>query len=130
MLRIFLVDDNAMARAAMKAALQQHAEWVVVGEACNGREALQDFRRHQPELTVMDFRMPEMNGLDAARQLTEWNPDALVLMITTDPSSQLQEEARSAGIKGICSKEELACLETAIDAVIGGGTYFHQKAAA
>ena len=128
MLRIFLVDDNALARAAIKAALQQHAEWVVVGEACNGREALESFRRHQPQLTVMDFLMPEMNGLDAARQLTEWNPDALVLMITT--SSQLQEEARNAGIKGICAKEELHCLETAIDALIRGGTYFHQRAAA
>jgi CheY-like chemotaxis protein len=130
LLRIFLVDDNAMARAAIKVALQQHSEWVVVGEACNGREALEEFRRHKPQLTVMDFLMPEMNGLEAARQLTAWKPDVPILMITTDPSSQLQEEARNAGIKGVCAKGEMHCLETAIDAVIHGGTYFSEKVAA
>jgi CheY-like chemotaxis protein len=55
LLRIFLVDDNAAARGAIKGALQQHSEWVVVGEACNGRQALENFPAHQPQVTVMDF---------------------------------------------------------------------------
>jgi DNA-binding NarL/FixJ family response regulator len=130
LLRIFLVDDNAMARAAVKAALQQNPDWIVVGEAYNGRQAVETFRRYQPHLTVMDFLMPEMNGLEAARQLTQRIPDALILMITTDPSSQLQNEARRAGIKGVCPKEEMHCLEEAIDSVIRGGTYFQEKSAA
>jgi DNA-binding NarL/FixJ family response regulator len=130
LLRIFLVDDNAMARTAIKAALQRHSEWVVVGEACSGPEAVQTFRRYRPQLTVMDFLMPEMNGLEAARRLTARNPDALILMITTDPTMQLQVEARSAGIRGVCAKNETHHLEDAIDAVIHGGTYFSEKAAA
>jgi DNA-binding NarL/FixJ family response regulator len=130
LLRIFLVDDNAMARAAVKAALQQNPDWIVVGEAYNGRQAVETFRRYQPHLTVMDFLMPEMNGLEAARQLTQRIPDALILMITTDPSSQLQNEARRAGIKGVCPKEEMHGLEEAIDSVIRGGTYFQEKSAA
>jgi DNA-binding NarL/FixJ family response regulator len=130
LLRILLVDDNAMARAAIKAALQRHSEWVVVGEACNGQEALETFPRFRPQITVMDFLMPEMNGLDAARHLKQRNPDALILMITTDPSIQLQEEARSAGIRGVCSKGEMDGLENAVDTVIHGGTFFSKKAAA
>jgi DNA-binding NarL/FixJ family response regulator len=130
LLRIFLVDDNTMARAAMKAALEQHSDWAVVGEAYNGRQAVDSFRRYQPQLTVMDFLMPEMNGLEAARKLTERNPGVLIVMITTDPSNQLKEEARRAGIKGICAKDEMHCLEEAIDAVIHGETYFREKATA
>jgi DNA-binding NarL/FixJ family response regulator len=130
LLRIFLVDDNAMARSAIKAALQQHSEWVVVGEASSGRQALETFRRHQPQLTVMDFKMPDMNGLEAARRLTERDPDVRILMITTDPSSQLEQEAKRAGIKGLCPKDEMHCLEDAIDVVIRGGTYFSQEAVA
>jgi DNA-binding NarL/FixJ family response regulator len=130
LLRILLVDDNAMARAAIKAALQRHSEWVVVGEACSGEEALETFPLNLPELTVMDFLMPKMNGLEAARHLMERNPDAVILMITTDPSIQLQKEAKGAGIKGVCAKGEMECLENAVDAVIHGGTFFSEKAAA
>jgi DNA-binding NarL/FixJ family response regulator len=130
LLRIFLVDDNAMARAAVKMALQQHAGWVVVGEASDGGQALETFRTYAPQVTVMDFLMPEMNGLDTARRLTERNPNVLILMITSDPSSQLEEQAREAGIKGVCAKGELHRLENAIDAVIHGGTYFSENIAA
>jgi DNA-binding NarL/FixJ family response regulator len=130
LLRIFLVDDNAMARALIREALQQHSGWVVVAEAGNGRQALEKFPDHRPQLTVMDFLMPEMNGLEAARQLTERNPDALILMVTTDPSSQLEEEAKHAGIKGLCAKDKMQSLASAIDTVIHGGTYFSEDVAA
>jgi len=124
------VDDNATARSIIKSALQQHSEWVVVAEASDGRQALEKFRAHTPQLTVMDFLMPEMNGLEAARQLTERNPDVLILMITTDPTSQLEEEAKKAGIRGVCPKDEMHRLVNAIDTVIHGGTYFSEDAAA
>lgn len=130
MLRIFLVDDNATARAAIKATLQHRSDWFVVGEACNGREALEAFPRYRPQLTVMDFLMPEMNGLEAARHLLERNPEVPIVMITTDPSSQLEEEAKKAGIKALCAKGEMHCLENAVDAVIHGGTYFGPGAVA
>ena len=130
MLRIFLVDDNAIARTAVKAALEQRSEWVVVGEASSGRQAVETFRRHRPQLTIMDFTMPEMNGLEASRRLTERNPGVRILMITADPSRQLEVEARKAGIRGVCPKDEIRCLENAIDAVVQGGTYFPEEAAA
>jgi DNA-binding NarL/FixJ family response regulator len=130
MVRIFLVDDNAQARAAIKGALQQRPEWVVVGEAYNGRHALATYLDHSPHVTLMDFLMPEMNGLEAARQITRRHPDALILMITTDPSKHLKDEAKRAGIRGLCPKSKLHCIHSAIETVLGGGTYFGEDAAA
>ncbi len=130
LLRIFLVDDNATARGNIKAALQQHAEWVVVGEACNGRQALDNFPAHQPQVTLMDFIMPEMNGLEAARRLTRSNPNILILMITTDPSTELEREAKRAGIRGMCAKDKMHSMVDAIDTLLRGETYFRQDATA
>jgi DNA-binding NarL/FixJ family response regulator len=127
---IFIVDDSATARAALRTALQQRPEWVVVGEAWNGRHAIATFREHMPHLTLMDFIMPEMNGLEAARHLTERHPDVLILMITTDPSKQLERDAKKAGIKGVCAKNEIQNLLSAIEAVISGRTYFSEDDAA
>ena len=130
MIRIFLVDDSEVARAAIKAVLHRRSGWIVVGEAFNGRHALETFLHHMPHLTVMDFLMPLMNGLDAARHLTQRHPNALILMITTDPSRELEVEARAAGIKGLCAKNNLPCLFKAVETVMGGGTYFSEDAAA
>ena len=125
-----MVDDNAEARAAVKAVLHQRSEWVVVGEALNGRHALETFLDHKPHLTVMDFIMPEMKGLEAARHLTNCHPDVLILLITADPSPHLEIEARRAGIKGVCSKSEMHCLVSAVEALMGGQTYFSGDVAA
>jgi DNA-binding NarL/FixJ family response regulator len=91
---IFLVDDSAMARDALRAALEQRPEWVVVGEPYNGRHAVDTFHLHMPHITVMDFIMPQLNGLEASRHLIQRHPDVLILLVTTDPSRQLEIEAR------------------------------------
>jgi DNA-binding NarL/FixJ family response regulator len=129
-LRIFRVDDSATARSALKAALQRRSEWVVVGEAYDGRHALDTFHHHMPHSTLMDFIMPELNGLEASRHLTERHPDVFILLVTTDPSKQLEIEARKIGIRGVCAKHEIHCLFTAIEALIAGRTYFSEEAAA
>lgn len=125
MVRIFLVDDNAMIRSQLRTALEKQDDWVVVGEAENGQRALEHWGEHDPDLTVMDFVMPQMDGLEAGRQLTKQHPDAPVLMVTIDPSSQLEQEAKKAGIRGLCKKSDLRCLFEAIEALIKGKTYFH-----
>lgn len=130
MVRIFIVDDSAIARAAMKATLEQRAEWVVVGEAFSGHHALATFHLHSAHLTLMDFIMPQMSGLEAARQLTKRHPDVLILMVTTDPSKQLEIEAGRAGIRGLCAKNDMERLLKAVEVIINGGTYFSADAAA
>jgi DNA-binding NarL/FixJ family response regulator len=130
LVRIFLVDDSATARAALRTVLEQHSDFIVGGEAFDGHHALATFHLHTPHLTVMDFLMPQMNGLEAARHLTVRHPDALILMVTTDPSKKLEIEARRAGIKGLCGKYEMASLLKAVETVVKGGTYFSEDAAA
>jgi DNA-binding NarL/FixJ family response regulator len=122
--RILLVDDNAMIRSHLKEMLEQKSEWVVVGEASNGRDAVKACGKQKPDLTVMDFLMPGMDGLEAARQLTRQDPEVPILMVTVDPSRQLEREARKAGIKGLCAKAHMLTLLNAVEAILIGRTYF------
>ncbi len=123
--RIFLVDDNAMIRSHLRSVLERQNEWVVVGEAEDGRHALAQWSKVSPQITVMDFVMPEMNGLEAGRELSQRHPESPVLMVTIDPSQQLAQEARRAGIKGLCAKADLRALFAAVEALLKGNTYFH-----
>ena len=129
MVRIFLVEDNAVMRAQLRTVLEKPKGWTVVGEAEDGRRAIETWDDHAPNVTVMDFAMPEMDGLEAGRNLSEQHPESPVLMVTIDPSPQLQEEARKAGIKGLCQKTDVRSVLKAVEALLKGGTYFHQNLA-
>jgi len=122
--RIFIVDDSAVIRSHLREMLEQRSDWVVVGEACNGRDAVETLSDHKPDLTVMDFQMPEMDGLEAARRLTRKQPEVPILIVTVDPSRQLEVEAKKAGIKGLCAKAHVRCLLDAIEVLLKGQTYF------
>jgi DNA-binding NarL/FixJ family response regulator len=123
-IKIFIVDDNAMIRAQLRAVLEKPGKWAVVGEAENGRRAVEKVRERAPDVTVMDFLMPEMNGLEAARRIAKDESHAPILMVTSDPSRQLEEEAKKVGIRGLCSKSDVRCLLKAVETVLLGGTYF------
>ena len=130
MVRIFLVEDNVVMRAHLRSILEKIKGCSVVGEAENGRGALEKWSVHSPSLTVMDFVMPVMDGLEAGRNLSAQHPESPVLMVTIDPSPQLEEEARKAGIKGLVQKADVGSLVQAVETVSKGGTYFHQKISA
>jgi DNA-binding NarL/FixJ family response regulator len=122
--RIFLVDDSAMIRAHLRSILERRSEWVVVGEAEDGRSAVETFSEHAPNVTLMDFVMPQMDGLEASRQLSKQHPDAPILLVTIDPSRQLEQEARKAGIRGLVAKADLKAIFAAVEALLKGKTYF------
>jgi DNA-binding NarL/FixJ family response regulator len=128
--RILLVESNAMMRAYLRAVLEKTQDWTVVGEAENGRRAIETWSEHAPSVTIMDFVMPGMSGLEAGRKLSTQHPESPVLMVTIDPSRQLEEEAKKAGIKGLCQKADVKSLLKAIEALLKGGTYFHQARSA
>ncbi|MGA2948200.1 MAG: response regulator transcription factor [Candidatus Sulfotelmatobacter sp.] len=125
MVGIFLVDDNAMMRSHLRALLEMQDEWVVVGEAEEGRRAIEKWDENAPHVTVIDFAMPEMDGLEAARQLSLQHPGAPILMVTIDPSQQLEQEAQKAGVKGLFAKADLKSIFAAVAALLKGKTYFH-----
>jgi DNA-binding NarL/FixJ family response regulator len=129
LIRIFVVDDSAIFRTQLRKLLEGRPGWQVVGEAVNGRHAVDTFHQHMPHVTVMDFVMPEMDGLEAARRLIRRYPAVVILIVTADPLRQLTEDAKTAGVKGLCPKSKPECLLKGIETLINGGTHFHQESA-
>jgi DNA-binding NarL/FixJ family response regulator len=121
--RILIVDDHNQFRAQLKALLESVNEWVC-GEAQNGLEAVEIHCHVQPHVTVMDFNMPELNGLLASREILWMSPDGSILMPTIFVSAQLADRAKREGIKGFCSKTQVECIFLAIESLLRGETYF------
>jgi DNA-binding NarL/FixJ family response regulator len=121
---IFLVDDNQLMRQQAVKLVEQQDCWTVSGEAANGKDAVNKYPDILPDVTIMDFEMPEMNGLEAARAILRDYPNAAILMLSIHLPGQLAIEARKVGIKGACPKSEMWCLPDAIRALLRGETYF------
>jgi DNA-binding NarL/FixJ family response regulator len=100
-----------------------HPDWAVCCEAVNGKEAVAKHSR-DAHVTLMDFNMPGMDGLKASRLILLKCPDASILMVTVFWSTQLCDEARKAGLKGICSKSESENILEGIEKLLRGETYF------
>jgi DNA-binding NarL/FixJ family response regulator len=122
--RIFIVDDYAPFRRHLRELIESQDNWKVCCEASDGSEAISKYADHQPQLTVMDFNMPGLAGLKAAKKILANDPQASILMVTVFASEQLAREVQQAGIKGFCTKTEVDCIVTAIETVLDGGTYF------
>jgi DNA-binding NarL/FixJ family response regulator len=122
--RILVVDDNPAVRRYLRRALEQQEGWRVCDEARNGQEAVDRFQKIRPDVIVLDFQMPEMNGLDAARIISRLSPETPILMVTLYLSRQLSEEARKAGVRGACTKTDVGCVVDAVGALLREETYF------
>ena len=125
------VDDHPLLRDGIAALIDCEEDMELIGEAANGREALEMFRKHQPDITLMDLQMPEMNGMDAIGAIRGEFPDARIIILTTHPgdvqvSRALKAGARGYVLKGMLRKE---LLET-IRAVHAGQKRLSSAAAA
>ena len=103
---ILVVDDNAVIRQALCRLFASEADFDVCGEAENGQDAIEKTQVLRPDLIVMDFSMPVMNGLDAARTLKTLMPTVPVIMFSEYSDVFSEEEARSTGISALVSKSE------------------------
>lgn len=130
MIRILIVDDHRQFRAQLRALLESIGEWEVCAEAQNGVEAIEKHGHIQPHVTVMDFNMPDLNGLLASREILRICPDAAILLLTVFASPQLAIRAKREGIKGFCSKIAVDCIPSAIQSLLRGETYFPEAFAA
>ena len=122
--RILVVDDNPSVRRYLRRVLEQHRGWRVCDEARDGQEAVDRFHQIQPDVIVLDFQMPYMNGLDAARIISQQSPETPILMVTLYLTKQLSEEAQKAGVRGTCSKTDLHRVVDAEGALLREETYF------
>ena len=120
-IRILSVDDHPILRQGVAALVGGQTDMSVVAEAANGREAIQQFRAHHPDVTLMDLQMPEMNGLDAMIAIRGEFPDARIVVLTTYAGDMQVLRALKAGARGYLLKNSLhkELLET-IRAVYAG----------
>ena len=123
MANIFIVDDHDHIRRQLRQLIEMQRDWVVCCEAANGKEAVEKHSR-EAHVTLMDFNMPGMDGLKASRLILLKCPDASILMVTVFWSRQLCDEARKAGLKGVCSKSESEQILEGIKTLLRGETYF------
>lgn len=124
MTRILLVDDNPAVRRYLRAVLEQQQDWKVTGEARTGAEALHEVLESPPDLVVLDYRMPDLNGVEVARQISVMFPRIPILMVTLHLSRQLADAAREAGVRGACAKQDIGSVVEAIDILLHDKTYF------
>lgn len=121
---ILIVDDNPTVRRYLRAILEQQESWHVCGEARTGAEALQSVLQSPPDLVVLDYQMPDLNGVDVAKQISEMFPRIPILMVTLHLSKQLADAAREAGVRGACAKQDIGSVVEAVDILLHDKTYF------
>ena len=115
-LRILVVDDHAVVRRGVRSLLESHEDWEVCGEATTGRDAVEQSRRLRPDVVVMDLSLPELNGLDATRQILKDGPGVEVLVLTMHHSEELARDVLRAGARGYIMKSDAdENLITAVD---------------
>jgi DNA-binding NarL/FixJ family response regulator len=124
LIRILVADDNPAVRRYLRGVLEQQDDWRVCDEASDGADALRRFQRGHHDVIVLDFQMPETNGLEVAKQINKLSPNTPILMVTLYLSKQLAVEARKAGIRGACAKTDISSVVEAVGALLREETYF------
>lgn len=123
--RILIVDDHEVVRQGIRTILRARPQWEIIGEAANGREAIDQARILHPDVIIMDITMPQMSGIEATREIAKQKLPGAVLIFTMHESSNLADTVRDAGARGFVLKSHAARdLLDALEALIGGGTFF------
>jgi DNA-binding NarL/FixJ family response regulator len=128
---VLVVDDHALLRTGVANIINQEPDLHVVAEASNGEEAVDAFERHRPDVTLLDLRMPVMEGVEAVRRIRERDPLAKVIVLTTYDTDEDISRALKAGAKAYILKDISADgLIECIHDVLAGKTYLAPAAAA
>ena len=106
-IRILAVDDHALLREGIAALIADQTDMRIVAEVSNGREAIEQFRLHNPDVTLMDLQMPDMNGIDAITSIRSEFPEARVIVLTTYSGDVNVSRALKAGARGYLLKSLL-----------------------
>ena len=129
-IEIVLVDDHQVMLEGLRALLENETEMAVVGEATDGRAALELIEQTQPDIVILDVAMPELNGIDTARLIASKHPKVKMLALSMHPNQRYVAEMLQAGAAGYllksCAFDQMV---QAIREVMGGGTYLSSQVA-
>jgi DNA-binding NarL/FixJ family response regulator len=128
-MQILIADDHELVRKGLRTVLENQPGWKVCGEAVNGRQVVELARQLRPDVIVLDITMPELNGLEATRQIRKALPKAEVLILTMHESEQLMSEVLAAGARGYILKADTSrLLVSAIESLSQHQPFFTGKA--
>ena len=122
--RILLVDDDELITMSLEMIISAEAEFEIIGKGCSGREAVTLFDELTPDLLLMDIRMNDMNGLEAAEEILSKHKDATILFLTTFSDDEYIVKALKLGVKGYLLKQDYKSLPAALHAAINGQSVF------
>jgi DNA-binding NarL/FixJ family response regulator len=122
--RILIADDDAAIRGLLRRILDEHAGWQVCGEAANGRDAILKTEQLSPDIVVIDLAMPQMNGLQAGREIFRSSHLPMLLLTVQEVSPELVQEARRAGFQGAISKSTGVEIVNGIEALLQDQRFF------
>ena len=122
--RIILVEDHVVVRQGLRALLADEPDIEIVGEASNGREALQRVQELQPDLALMDISMPSLNGIEATRQIRQQHPEVRIVILSMHSNEEFVFQVLQAGASGYVLKHsDSSEILMAIRAALAGGSY-------
>jgi two-component system, NarL family, response regulator NreC len=125
MVRILLADDHTVMRAGLRLLLERHQDFEVVGEAADGRQAVDIATALKPAVVVMDIAMPQLNGVEAARQILNRDPETAIVMLSMHSDESYVLRSLKAGARAYLLKDSAeADLVSAIQAIIEGKSFF------
>lgn len=122
--RILLVDDDELITMSLEMIISSDTNFEIVGKGCSGREAVALFNELRPDLLLMDIRMADMNGLEAAEAILSTHKDATILFLTTFSDDEYIVKALKLGVKGYLLKQDYKSLPAALHAAINGQSVF------
>jgi len=123
MTRILIADDSPHVRQGIRNLLQRHSDWQVCGEAVDGQDAIHKSDQLRPDVVILDFSMPVLNGIEAAQSISRICPTASILLCSMFMDSQLVSMAREAGITCVLSKSNVGQIVSGIEAVLDGNEF-------
>ena len=123
-LRILIADDSRTVRHSLHGLLEQHPGWEVCAEAVDGVDAVAKAKQCRPDIIILDFFMPGMTGVEAARVLGHVLPSVPILVVTLYVTAELVKQAKAAGIGGAASKADTCQILNGVEALINKKTFF------
>ncbi len=126
--RILIADDHELVREGLRRVLESHRDWEVCAEAVNGRDAVEKAREFRPDLAILDFSMPELNGIEVTRQICRILPRTEVLVLTMHETESLVRDVLAAGARGFILKSDAGrVLVQAVETLLQHKPFFTAK---